>query len=95
MVDSKVAHLLEKIKQERDRQRTLPGSEFDARNSVNDWLAIAGHYLTESAKRKSSASYNRGAVSQEEFEDSLIKAAAVILAALEHSEVLKKNQELL
>lgn len=90
----KLTLLLERIKLERDRQRTLPGSEFDAKNTVNDWIAIAGHYLSESAKRKSSTSYNRGAVTQEDYEDSLVKAAAVILAALEYSETLKRNGDL-
>lgn len=93
-MSDRVTQLLERIKQERDRQRTLPGSEFDAKNSVNDWIAIAGHYLTESAKRKSSSSYSRGAVTQEDYEDSLIKAAAVILAALEYSDTLKRNGDL-
>lgn len=87
--------LLERIVAERDRQKTLPGSEYDAKNSVNDWIAIAGHYLNEPAKRKSSASYNRGSIpTQEDYEASLIKAAAVILAALEHAETLKKNGDL-
>ena len=87
---------LAKIKQERDRQQTLPGSEFDGENSVNDWIAIAGHYLNEPAVRRSSASFNRGRTDiQEEFEDCLIKAAAVILAALEYSDALKKSGKLL
>lgn len=83
--------LLARIKQERDRQQTLPGSEFDGGNSVNDWIAIAGHYLNEPAVRRSSASYNRGMLHQSQYEDCLIKAAAVILAALEHSETIKKS----
>lgn len=86
---------LERIKQERDRQQTLAGSEFDGNNTVNDWIAIAGHYLNEPAVRRSAASYNRGRADlQDEFEDSLIKAAAVILTALEHSEALKKSGQL-
>lgn len=87
---------LDRIKQERDRQQTLQGSEYDGNNSVNDWIAIAGHYLNEPAVRRSSSSFNRGRTDlQEEFEDCLIKAAAVILTALEHSEALKKSGQLL
>lgn len=94
MVDKSDA-LLGLIRAERDRQRTLPGSEYDSTNSVNDWIAIAGHYLNEPAKRKSSQSFNRGAIpSVEAYESSLIKAAAVILAALEHSAALKRNGDL-
>lgn len=87
--------LLERIKQERDRQRSLPGSEFDEKNSVNDWVAIAGHYLNEPAKRKGPTSHWGGVpVSKTDYEDSLIKAAAVIVAALEHADVLKKKGDL-
>lgn len=91
----KVEVLLERIRKERDRQKSLPGSEFDGKNSVNDWVAIAGHYLNEPAKRKGPASHWGGlSVSQADYEDSLIKAAAVIVAALEHAESLKKKGDL-
>lgn len=86
--------ILDRIVAERDRQRSLPGSEFDAKNSVNDWVAIATHYISESAKRKCANSFYSDPVSQEEYEDSLVKAAAVIVAALEYSDLLKKNGEL-
>ncbi len=86
---------LSQIETERVRQKTLPGSEWDAKNTVNDWIAIAGHYLSEPAKRSSSQSFSRGfAITQKEFEDSLVKAAAVILAALEYSDTLKARGEL-
>lgn len=91
----KTAILLERIRQERDRQKTLPGSEFDEKNTINDWIAIAGHYLNEPAKRKSSASFNRGALpTQDDYQSSLIKAAAVILAALEHTDQLVASGDL-
>lgn len=91
----KIEVLLERIKQERDRQKSLPGSEFDSKNAVNDWIAIAGHYLNEPAKRKGPTSHWGGvSSSQADFEDSLIKAAAVIVAALEHSDLLKKKGDL-
>jgi hypothetical protein len=88
----KLDALLDLIRQERDRQRSLPGAEFDVKNSVNDWVAIASHYLSEPAKRKGPTSHWGGvSVSKADYEDSLIKAAAVIVAALEHSETLKKS----
>lgn len=87
--------LFVRILAERERQKTLPGSEWDSKNSVNDWIAIASHYLTQQAKRKSSSRFTRGiSLTQEDFEDDMIKAAAVILAALEHSDILKDNGEL-
>ena len=91
----KASQYLARIKVERDRQQTLPGSELDGKNAVNDWIAIAGHYLNESATRKSSASYNRGILPQATYEDNLIKAAAVILAALEHADALRLSGNLL
>lgn len=72
--------ILESIEQERARQDQLPGSEFDQKHSPNDWIAIAAMYLTRAANRKSTPS------TKEEFRDSLVKAAAVILAALEHND---------
>jgi hypothetical protein len=92
---TKVDALLERVRTERERQRSLPGSEFDGKNTVNDWVAIAGHYLSEPAKRKGPTSHWGGlSVSQVDYEDSLIKAAAVIVAALEHADSLKKNGDL-
>lgn len=78
--------IIDKILQERERQHDLPGSEFDPRNGPNDWIAIAGHYLFEDARR------NGMTPESEEYKDSLIKAAAVILAALEHSDHMAEKQ---
>jgi hypothetical protein len=69
--------ILGKIEEERERQFNLPGSEGDVRNTPNEWVAIASHYLSENVRR------GNNAPSRSEFEDSLVKAAAVILAALE------------
>lgn len=71
--------ILDQIAKERARQESLPGSEYDQKHSTNDWIAIAAMYLTRAANRKSIPS------TKEEIQDSLIKAAAVILAALEHN----------
>lgn len=70
--------ILGEISGERDRQFNLPGSEFDQLHSMNDWIAIAAQYLTRSADRKHTKS---DPLDQRE---SLIKAAAVIVAAIEH-----------
>ena len=70
--------ILGEISGERDRQFNLPGSEFDQLHSMNDWIAITSQYLTRSADRKHTKS------DQREQRESLIKAAAVIVAAIEH-----------
>lgn len=71
-------HLLNLISEERARQESLPGSEYDQKHSRNDWIAIATMYLSRAANRKHTPT------SKEEYVDGLVKAAAVILAALEH-----------
>lgn len=77
--------VIDSIINERLRQLDLPGSEFDARLSENDWIAIASKYLSESAARK----HQKPNAAQ--YRDNLIKAGAVIVAALEHAEI--KNQD--
>jgi hypothetical protein len=82
--------ILDRIKQERERQVEIPGSEFDANNSPNDWIAIATYYLAQETRRATMLE----APSSVEFEKELIKAAAVIIAALEHTELMKDKGEL-
>lgn len=72
--------ILNQIAQERTRQESLPGSEFDSKHSHNDWIAISTMYLSRAASRKHIPS------TQDEYRDGLLKAAAVILAALEHND---------
>ena len=72
--------LLDLISNERARQDSLPGSEYDLKHSRNDWIAIGTMYLSRAADRKNIPTSN------DDYQDSLIKAAAVILAALEHSD---------
>lgn len=81
--------ILSKIESERLRQLDLPGSELDATNTPNDWIAIASYYLAQEARRASTITTDSG-----EFERELIKAAAVIVAALEHIETMKTKGEL-
>lgn len=84
----KLEALLERIRAERQRQADLPGSEWDAKNAPGDWVAMITHYVSAEVRRN-------GLVPEtEEFEDNLVKAAAVILAALENVEVMKARNEL-
>lgn len=70
--------ILNEISGERDRQYNLPGSEYDQKHTMNDWIALATAYLSCSVTRKHIKS------DYEEQRQSLIKSAAVIVAALEH-----------
>lgn len=81
--------LLDKILNERSRQSDLPGSEWDSKNTPGDWVAIISHYVSAEVRR------NGMNPDSEEFEDNLIKAAAVIIAALENLETMKNRLELL
>ena len=79
--------IVQRILAERDRQFDLPGREFDVRNTPNDWVAIVGRYLFEETRRGAFKPTRAG------YEDSLVKAAAVLLAALEHSSMMDANNE--
>lgn len=70
--------LIARIIAERNRQFNLPGLEFDIMKTPSDWCTLIGHYVFSNA--------NRGATkpNREEFEEDLIRAAAVLLATLEH-----------
>lgn len=87
-MSQKRQQIIEKVLQERLRQFDLPGSEFDVSRTPNDWLAIAGRYLYSSSTTKNIKP------SKEDFEQDLIKAAAVIVAALENSERMVGNSHL-
>ncbi|NJO62882.1 MAG: hypothetical protein HC836_33075 [Richelia sp. RM2_1_2] len=80
--------ILDKITKERERQYQLPGSEFDMKNGPNDWVAIASKYLSEGSR------FGGVTPSKEDFDDALIKAAALIVAALEHSDHMKMEKRL-
>ena len=77
--------IVDLILAERQRQFNLPGSEWDMKNAPNDWIAIAASYLAASTRKKHTKPTADG------FEDDLIKAAAVILAALEHVENMRNS----
>jgi len=78
--------ILNEISGERDRQYNLPGSEYDQKHSMNDWIAIASQYLTRGADRKHIK------LDYQEQRQALIKSAAVIVAAIEHLD--RKHQPL-
>jgi hypothetical protein len=75
--------ILKKILDERNKQASQPGSEYDANNAPNDWGSIISHYVNRECRR-----YNI-IPERNDYEDSLIKAAAVLVAALEHLDVMK------
>jgi len=87
--DRKIQNILSQIHAERQRQFDLPGSEWDARNTPGDWVALIGHYANGEVRRNGQAPY------ADDFEESLIKAAAVIIAALDHIEDMKSRGQLL
>ena len=70
--------IVERILAAREKQFNLPGSEWDVKNTPNDWIAIAATYLSSSSSRKHTKPLTT------DFEEDMIKAAAVILAALEN-----------
>jgi hypothetical protein len=80
------AKIIESILSERERQFNSHGSELDLKNTPNDWIAIATSCLSEDVRR-----FDRIPTS-DDFEHNLIKCAAVIIAALEHVDVMKLNK---
>ncbi len=89
-MSSKRSSILSRIEQERIRQSDLAGSEYDAKNSPNDWIAITSYYLAQETKRATMLTPPNA----DDFERELIKAAAVILASLEHINVMKEHGHL-
>ena len=77
--------IVQLILTERARQFNLPGREFDVTNSPNDWVAIIASYSLDCITR------NHRKPDVHYYEESLVKAAAVILAALEHMDMMKKE----
>lgn len=77
--------LIDRIVTERERQLSLPGSETDTRKGVNDWLMTAIFYLSQARQRGVEQT------TQLDYEDELIKASAIILAALEHADFMSSK----
>jgi hypothetical protein len=85
-MSQKRQEFLNKILDERERQINLPGSEYDLKNTPAEWLAIATHYLHREVFRSGRKP------NAEEFQDGMIKAGAVILAALENINNMKSKR---
>lgn len=85
---SQLDKILEEVKLERQRQADVAGSEYDLVNTPNDWVATAGHYLLQDVNRK------KVVPNRAHFHDSLVKAAAVIVAALEYEQNMTSKGQL-
>lgn len=77
--------IIQLIISERTFQMSNPNNLSDHHKTKNDWTSLAGYYLFESASRPDKH------VSFDEFRQSLIKASAVLLAALEMSFALENK----
>lgn len=89
MNKTSLERIVSKVTAERDRQSSLPGSEWDAKNTPGDWASIVTHYASAEVRR------NGIVPNSEDYELSLVKAAAVIFAALAHIDEMKERKELL
>jgi hypothetical protein len=71
---------IELIQHERERQKSLSfnADEFDKGNSRNDWVAYIGAYVGDAADKMLKNERNG-----EDFRSNLVKAGALIVAALE------------
>ena len=70
--------ILMEISEERERQDALWGTEFDDKNTPNDWLAYIVRYVAEGGYYGRLEQYD-----PQQFRDFLIKAAALCVAAVE------------
>jgi hypothetical protein len=77
--------VLKQISLERDRQKHLWGSEYDLQHGPNDWSAIASSYLN------AEVSFKGRFPDADAWKDTMIKAAAVIVAAIEHEDNMRKK----
>lgn len=87
-MSSKLEAIITRIREERNRQGDLPGSEWDAKNTPGDWVSIINHYVSSDIRK------NGIVPNSVDFEDSLIKGAAVIIAALENLDNMGGRSEL-
>jgi hypothetical protein len=73
---------------ERARHFNLPGTESDVTKGPNDWIVTVASLLVE-AKTRSGIPPTR-----EEFFDAMTKAVAVIIASVEHVELMSSKNRL-
>lgn len=73
------ATILSEIKRERERQEAIGNTEeFDRTNSRNDWIAYVNAYTGRAAAR-----VHRNECEGQDYRENLLKAAAILVAALE------------
>jgi hypothetical protein len=77
------------IAAERQRQFDLPGTESDVTKGPNDWIVTITAILCEAQSRTGLPP------TAEDFRHSMIKAAAVTVAALEHVELMSAKNRVL
>lgn len=80
--------IVDQIIGERERNFLLPDSENDSAKTANDWIMTAIFYLAQARQRDISPP------DRAEYDDNLIKASAIILAALEHSDLMASKSML-
>lgn len=79
---------LSNAKTERLRQFNLPGTESDVTKGPNDWIVTVTSLLVEAQARSGVPP------TKEEFLDAMEKATAVIIAAVEHVDLMTAKQRL-
>lgn len=79
---------LSNAKAERLRHFNLPGTESDVTKGPNDWIVTVTSLLVEAQTRSGVPP------TKEEFLDAMTKANAVIIAAVEHVDLMTAKQRL-
>lgn len=87
-MEARIDSILATVRAERLRQFEIPGTEHDVEKSANDWIATIASNLTEAASR---SGLNP---TSEEFERSMVKTAAIAVAAIEYIELMKDKNRL-
>ncbi len=82
------ADIINDVTQERARQLTLAGSEWDGSKTPNDWVATIVAYLGDISRR------NGSIPDAEEFQTTMIQIAAIAVAAVEHVDMMKDEKKL-
>lgn len=82
--ENRQEEILEQIRIERTYQNTKWGTEFDKKNTPNDWMAYIASYLGKALTYP----FNRFT-----FSKALIKVAALCVAALEQDSYAKRHYD--
>lgn len=83
-----IEKFLSDAKSERLRHFNLPGTESDVTKGPNDWIVTVTSLLVEAQARSGVPP------TKEEFLDAMTKATAVIIAAVEHIDLMASKQRL-